>query len=271
MADTAAPSDSARALPHLGSYVRNLPVSLERMFENAIDWEHLPHLHADSFKAISCRDAGDWGWHCDAVLPNDETIELELRLDREHQRWITRTLSGIGEGTEIWTYVFARPEGGIRVVVDFFMPDIPAEAREQMLAYYRQLYAGLYDEDEEMMTGRQSALEAKPSKADEITLGMVSEVKAKLPLRFELGGKHYRLIEDEGELIAHAALCPHMLGPLDGSDVIGGAVRCPWHGYEFDIRTGVERGGRACRLATSPLIDIDDSGQLIATLTRPGD
>jgi len=238
MADTHDQTSPARALPFLGTYTRTLPVTLERMFENALDWEHLPHLHAGSFKAITCRSAGDWGWHCDAVLPNDAPIELELRLDRTHQRWITRTLSGLGVGAEIWSYVFAHKEGGLQVVVDFFVPDVPEAAREQMLAYYTQLYAGLYDEDVSMMTGRQAALEAVPSKAQEVNLGQLADVQARLPFVFELGGKRFRLVQYGDEIIAHAATCPHMLGPLDGAEIVDGAVTCPWHGYVFDVKTG---------------------------------
>ena len=264
MADTEIRNAPQRALPHLGTYTRNLPVTLDRMYENALDWEHLPHLHAGSFKAISLREAGDWGWHCDAVLPNDAPVELELRLDRDHQRWITRTLSGLGQGSEIWSYVLERPEGGLRVVVDFFVPDVPEEARAQMLAYYTQLYAGLYDEDVEMMTGRQAALEAKPDRQIEISFGNIEEVRAKLPILFELGGKQFRLVAHERDIIAHAAQCPHMLGPLDKADILDGAVTCPWHGYVFDIKTGAARTGQSCQLATPPVISVTQSGEVIA-------
>lgn len=266
MADTHRTIMPARAVPYLGTYTRDLPVTLERMFENALDWEHLPHLHAGSFKAISCREAGDWGWHCDAVLPNDAPIELELRLDRTHQRWITRTLAGLGEGAEIWTYVFERKGGGLRVVVDFFVPGIEEAAREQMLAYYTQLYSGLYDEDAQMMTGRQKALEAKPSRETQLTLGTIEAVEARLPFVFELGGKRFRLIRHEGELIAHAADCPHMLGPLDEAEIVDGAVTCPWHGYVFDVQTGAARTGQACRLATSPKIEVTEAGGVAVSL-----
>lgn len=255
-----------RALPHLGTYTRELPVSLARMYENALDWEHLPHLHAGSFKAITCRSAGAWGWHCDAVLPNDMPVELELRLDRTHQRWVTRTLSGTGEGTEIWSYVFGHEAGGLRVVVDFFVPGVPEEARAQMLAFYTQLYTGLYDEDVEMMTGRQAALEETPALGDVINLGQVEAVKAKLPVLFALGGKRFRLVEHGGKLIAHSAVCPHMLGPLDGAPVIDGAVTCPWHGYVFDVETGAARSGQSCKLATPPNVRINDVGEVVAQL-----
>lgn len=266
MPDTDPPVMPARRIPHLGTYMRDLPVSLARMYENALDWEHLPHLHADSFKAITCREAGDWGWHCDAVLPNDAPVELELRLDRAAQRWITRTLSGLGAGSEIWSYVAERPEGGLRVIVDFFVPDVPDEARAQMLAYYTHLYAGLYDEDVSMMTGRQSALEAKPGTEARKTLGKEADVLARLPLVFDLGGKTFRLVKTGGTLQAHAAVCPHMLGPLDKADIVDGAVTCPWHGYIFDITTGEERTGKACRLATPPGVEVSADGDVIVSL-----
>lgn len=266
MADTETTTPGNRTLPHLGTYVRNLPVTLDRMFENALDWEHLPHLHDNSFKAITCRSAGNWGWHCDAVLPNDETIELELRLDRHHQRWITRTLSGSGAGSEIWSYVFERPEGGLRVVVDFFVPDIPQNARENTLAYFTQLYAGLYDEDEDMMVGRQAALEAKPSQATALPLGQLDDVRSRLPIVFALGGKTFRLLELDGELMAHAAQCPHMLGPLDQVEIIEGTLRCPWHGYVFDVKTGKALAGQTCQLATAPNVEVGKDSEVTVTI-----
>ena len=54
-------SDDSR-LDHVGSYRRRLPVSLDRMYENALDWQHLPFQHSSSFSAIDCLDYGGWGW-----------------------------------------------------------------------------------------------------------------------------------------------------------------------------------------------------------------
>lgn len=264
IAQTDTSSKISRPLLHLGTYKRDLPVNLARMYENALDWEHLPFLHAGSFKAISCRAAGDWGWHCDAVLPNDASVELELRLDRAQQRWVTRTLSGLGAGSEIWSYVFGLEAGGLRVVVDFFLPDLPEGAREQMLAYYTQLYAGLYDEDVALMTGRQAALEAKPKSAERVILGSLDAVNETLPIVFDLGGKRFRLVAYEGRLIAHAAVCPHRLGPLDKAEITDGTVTCPWHGYVFDIRTGKVLSGQSSELARPPRIQVNERGEVVA-------
>jgi len=39
-------------------------------------------------------------------------------------------------------------------------------------------------------------------------------------------------------LFALNARCPHQGGPLAEGTLCDGAVRCPWHGYDFDLKTG---------------------------------
>src|SRR5947207_3704871 len=90
-----------RKVPHIGTYRRELPVTIERLYENAIDWEHLPYLHRTSFSRIDCIDAGPWGFRASVwAQPFDERRKfvIELRLDRDCRRWITRTLEGLGAG-----------------------------------------------------------------------------------------------------------------------------------------------------------------------------
>ena len=62
---------------HVGTYRRVLPVSVERMYENALDWEHLPYVHAGSFKAIEPIDAGPWGWRAEIISARGEGSIIE--------------------------------------------------------------------------------------------------------------------------------------------------------------------------------------------------
>jgi nitrite reductase/ring-hydroxylating ferredoxin subunit len=40
-------------------------------------------------------------------------------------------------------------------------------------------------------------------------------------------------------------------------EVEDGCVRCPWHGYRFDLRTGLSADGRGLRLAPAPEVRVD--------------
>jgi nitrite reductase/ring-hydroxylating ferredoxin subunit len=57
-----------------------------------------------------------------------------------------------------------------------------------------------------------------------------------------------REVEVDGVRIRHATVCPHLGGPLDDAPMEDGCVRCPWHGYRFDLRTGHDAGGGTLRL-----------------------
>jgi nitrite reductase/ring-hydroxylating ferredoxin subunit len=262
-------------VPHVGTYRRELPVSLERLYENAIDWEHLPYLHRSTFSRIEPIDSGDWGFRARVwTHPYEEqrAFVIELRLDRDCRRWITRTLEGSGTGTEIWTHAFSLAQRTTLVVVDFFVPGAEETAAVRLRDYYYRLYAQLYDEDVAMMTARESELDriraGQPSrKATRKVIGEIAEMRARLPLETEFGGMRFRVIELAGKLIAFSARCAHLMGPLGEGRIEGGVVECPWHGYRFDIHSGECVSGAACRLAPAPTVKIHSDGKVVLETT----
>lgn len=255
-----------RAVPHLGTLTRTLAVSVERLYENALDWEHLPWLHRSSFSSIEIRDQGSWGWRARASLTGTEPlafVELELKLDREARRWITTTLEGPGAGSETWTHAFEVGERETYIVVDFFSPGLEEELREKTLAMMQSLYTQLYDEDEAMMLDRQAALDERTPRADAstetaVTLGAEDELRGSLPRTVEAFGRPWRLVDAGGELVAHAARCPHRLGTLEHASIEGREIVCPWHGYRFDLTTRECTTGAKCRLPEAPTVLIED-------------
>lgn len=259
-----------RRVPHLGTYRRELPVSLERLYENAIDWEHLPYLHKTSFARIECARAGPSGFLARVwPQPYDEgrSFVIELKLDRELHRWITSTLEGPGAGTEIWTHAFRLGKRRTFVVVDFFVPGLKDDSTARLCDFYVKLYSRLYDEDAWMMSERQRQLDVVKiigwSERRPVALGSVTQLRTAVPGIVEVGGEKFRIVESDGELIAHSIVCPHRLGPLGESEVRGGVVECPWHGHRFDIRSGRCLSGAACALAPAPRIRIDMAGQVV--------
>ncbi len=42
----------------------------------------------------------------------------------------------------------------------------------------------------------------------------------------------------DGQFHALDGVCPHQGGPLGKGQLAGCIVTCPWHGWQFDVRTG---------------------------------
>jgi nitrite reductase/ring-hydroxylating ferredoxin subunit len=152
---------------------------------------------------------------------------------------------------------------GIRV--DFHMPWAPAGTEAAVGEFYTKLYVRLWDQDEAMMRERQRVLDAVATNghaADgrtetSVSLGRVHELASRLPLEVELGGRRFRVVSVDGQIFAHDTRCPHLGGPLAGHAVEGCEAVCPWHGYRFDVRTGLSSDGRTLRLARSAVVEID--------------
>lgn len=52
-------------------------------------------------------------------------------------------------------------------------------------------------------------------------------------------GKVIALFNVGGDIRAVENTCPHRGGPLGEGVVSGTVVTCPWHGWEFDVCTGL--------------------------------
>lgn len=57
-------------------------------------------------------------------------------------------------------------------------------------------------------------------------------------LAVEAGGREIGLFIAEGRVFALDPRCPHAGGPLTEGGVKGSLVMCPWHGWEFSVKTG---------------------------------
>jgi nitrite reductase/ring-hydroxylating ferredoxin subunit len=256
--DASAPN----SLASVGVYRREVRASLERIWENVLDWEHLPWLHRESFSRIECVEQGPGGWRARVGLAPEasgQEILLELALEKPALRYVARTLEGPGQGTEIWTRLMPVAPDRTQIEVEFLLPCIPPERRDGLGRAYLRLYALLWDQDQGMMSRREAQLAAKPEPRprDPVGLGPLAALRARLPLVVEVGGRGFRVLELEGELFAHATECPHLRGPLEEAALEGGCLRCPWHGYRFDPRTGRSADGRSLRLAPAPRVVID--------------
>lgn len=259
-----------RTLPtEVAVYRRKVGASLERVWENVLDWEHLPWLHRSSFASIEPVSAGAGGWRArvGVVLGAQAAdAEIELRTEPERGRYVTATVDGLGAGSEIWTELEVVAPHETAIEVSFRVPDVPASHVDVVGSYYRELYHRLWDEDEAMMRHREKMLGAlsQPPAAARRDLGSREEVLRRAPFAVEIGGRAYRVVAIGGRIFAHSTICPHALGPLEAGHGES-EVRCPWHGYAFDVRSGRSCDGRALRLPFAPVVD-DADGRVVLTI-----
>jgi nitrite reductase/ring-hydroxylating ferredoxin subunit len=257
------PEDISSELALAATYTREVRAGVERIWENVLDWEHLPALHDVYFNHVALVEVGSWGWRVELTkTPGtaDRRMLLELQVDRAKARYRVRILAGDGMGTEIWTLL--EPLGPQRTAIEvrFYLPERRPERLAALGEKYRSSYARLWDQDEAMMVRREGLLARSRMRSGgsgaSLRLGLLSELR--LPLLVELDGEPFRIIElEDGVLVAHSTICPHWLGPLEEAAPENGVLRCPWHGYLFDLRTGASADGRGCRLAPAPRVVVD--------------
>ena len=262
-------------------YEREVSASLQRVWENVHDWEPLPWLHAQAFCGIELLDSGPWGWRARVQLTPrelDRHLVIELRCEEGAPTYHTRTLEGPGSGSDTRTTLSARGDHRTHVRVEFWIPEgEPSVVRATGDALVT-LYTGLWDQDDIMMQRRQAFFEGRlgrvkpPPIRAAVPLGPDSTFRARLPYSVEVEGQRFRLRESEGQLVAPAALCPHLGGPLEEAEIVDGYLVCPWHGYRFSLTDGSNPDGRRCAMATPPRVEIDGTGNahLVFDSAEPG-
>lgn len=72
-----------------------------------------------------------------------------------------------------------------------------------------------------------------------VKVALRSEIPSDTGKQIEIEGREIALFKVDGKIFALSHICPHQGGPLAEGGVEGGVVTCPWHGWQFDVRTGV--------------------------------
>jgi 3-phenylpropionate/trans-cinnamate dioxygenase ferredoxin component len=91
----------------------------------------------------------------------------------------------------------------------------------------------------------------------------VSGVKPPEPgqaIRLTVDGTAVAVFNVGGLLFGVDAKCTHVGGPLDQGAVSGTTVTCPWHGSQFDLRTGAVVRGPASRPVRSYRVHAESDG-----------
>lgn len=90
-------------------------------------------------------------------------------------------------------------------------------------------------------------------------VGSVEALRAGEPTAATIGDQAVAVFLVDDEFIATQGICPHANGPLHEGEVDGRILTCPWHGWGFDLDSGVCEDDPCLQLARFPVkIEGDD-------------
>ena len=101
-------------------------------------------------------------------------------------------------------------------------------------------YAGF--QDDEALTIAKAARADDAGEERWVAIGAAEDFAEGQVQARAVGEKQVALVRQDGTLYALDGRCPHQGGPLGEGTVCDGALRCPWHGYDFDLKSGKGRG-----------------------------
>ena len=125
-------------------------------------------------------------------------------------------------------------------------------------------YAGFHDD--EALTISKAAKASEAAEETWIPVGKASDFVEGKVNALAVGEKQVALVREGGALFALDGRCPHQGGPLGEGNVCEGALRCPWHGYDFELKTGKGRGNEH---AVEALKVREENGRVEIALPRP--
>lgn len=161
-----------KSLTLVATYRRTIHASLERIWENVRDWEHLPWLHRSSFRSVKLLEQTPTSWRARITMPPADTpreAEIELQMDEPNLCYWSRTLSGQGAGGEILTRLMPIDAHATDIVVEFRALVANPKQADAVGAAYVRLYQRLWDEDEHMMRRRQELIDTGRIGSEPIT------------------------------------------------------------------------------------------------------
>jgi nitrite reductase/ring-hydroxylating ferredoxin subunit/uncharacterized membrane protein len=125
--------------------------------------------------------------------------------------------------------------------------------RNQIGVDHRYAHAGKW---------REETVDAKPGET--VTVAHADELKDNQIKLVHVNGHRIALAKTEEGYVAFDDHCTHRGGPLADGMTARGVVQCPWHGSQFDVRTGQVCAGPAAEpIATYPVEERDGQVRLV--------
>ena len=79
----------------------------------------------------------------------------------------------------------------------------------------------------------------------------------------QAGDTEIALFHCDDRFYATQAHCLHLGGPLGHGRLAGCVLSCPWHGWQYDVRTGENEFDRALKLETYEVVVEDGEVKIV--------
>jgi nitrite reductase (NADH) small subunit len=87
-----------------------------------------------------------------------------------------------------------------------------------------------------------------------VTVARVDEVPPGTARIVRAGERELALYNVDGDFYATQSQCLHLKGPLGDGELDGPVITCPWHGWQYDVRTGENEFDLALQLETFTVV-----------------
>ena len=82
-------------------------------------------------------------------------------------------------------------------------------------------------------------------------------------VRVTVDGTIVAIFNIGGQLYGIDVRCTHVGGPLDQGHLEGSVVTCPWHGSQFDVRSGAVKRGPAIKPVRAYRVHVEGAALVI--------
>jgi uncharacterized membrane protein/nitrite reductase/ring-hydroxylating ferredoxin subunit len=127
-------------------------------------------------------------------------------------------------------------------------------SRNQISVDHRYAQAGKWKEER---------IEHQPGQP--VAVAETNELKVDQMKLLRINGRRLVLARTQGGYVAFDDRCTHRGGSLAGGVMIAGVVQCPWHGSQFDCRSGVVKAGPAAEPIATYVVT-EREGSILLTL-----
>ena len=103
----------------------------------------------------------------------------------------------------------------------------------------------------------------EPTHGEPVDAGAADDLKPGQMKLLRIGGRRIVLARTEDGYAAFSDRCTHKGGPLADGALVCDTVQCPWHGSQFDVKTGAVKAGPAREGIETYAVDVRNGRVLI--------